>query len=130
MKALKSIGAARVVHQEHLHLDDVGHAEAVPFQNSLDLVEHADGLGLGVAIGLRTRRVGILVDHGRHLAADIVSGGVAGDLHGLRDRERRIGNRMPDDFGLRGLKTRDRIAAPNSILANFMLFLPVWDDDI
>jgi hypothetical protein len=37
-----------------LHLDDVSHAEILALKDLLDSVaEHADGLGLDVAIGLR-----------------------------------------------------------------------------
>ena len=90
-----------VVHQEDLHLHHVAHGEPKAFENGLDPVQHADRLDFGVAIGLQARGIGVLVDHRRHLTADVIGRDVASDLDRLCDREGRVRDRMPHDLGPR-----------------------------
>src|ERR1700738_3255252 len=71
----------RIVDQKHLHLDHVADTESKAFQNALDFAENADGLGPGIAIGLRAAWFSILVHDRRHLAADIIGRGTTRDLH-------------------------------------------------
>nr|GEU28535.1 hypothetical protein [Tanacetum cinerariifolium] len=86
-----------IAHQEHLHLDHVGHLQLHALQDVLDLFKHRFGLRPGVAErGQRIGRRG-LVHHGRHLAADEVDGGGRRNRHGQRNREIGIGNLVADD---------------------------------
>src|SRR6266481_405195 len=76
--------------------------QSVGLQNLLDLAKYTNRLSLGVTIGLRAAGLGLLADDRRHLAANIISRGVARDLHSLGDRERRIGNWISYHIGACG----------------------------
>src|SRR6266404_5130334 len=93
---------ARVVHEEYLHLHHIAHAEPEALENPFDLAKNANRLSLGVTIGLRAAGLGLLADDRGHLPADIISRDVARDLHSLGDRERRVGNRISYNIGIRG----------------------------
>jgi hypothetical protein len=72
------------MYEKHLHLDHVAEAEFETFEDCFDLVENANCLGPGVAIGLGAVQVGLLVCDRRNLTADLIGRGDAAIVTGGR----------------------------------------------